>query len=251
VTKDLIKILYEDENLLAINKPAGLVVHSDGKSKEPTVVDWILKKNPAIKNVGDPSPTSLDPEQAGLEQVVLRPGIVHRLDRETSGVILIAKNQETFEFLKNKFAEREIKKEYLALINGHLKKEWGVIDLPIGKSKTDFRKKSTHTGKLSGKIREAKTEYKLLERFDKYDLVQVTPKTGRTHQIRVHMRALNHPVVGDKLYGFGGSISPDGLNMHFLHAKSIELELLDGTNLKIEAELPEDLKGVLMGLRAK
>lgn len=239
--KNDIKIIYEDKNLLAINKPAGLVVHSDGKSGEPTVVDWILKNYPKIKNVGD--------HVEGEE--IARPGIVHRLDKDTSGVLIIAKTQEAFEFLKNKFAEREIKKEYLALINGHLKKEWGIIDLPIGKSKTDFRKKSTHAGKLSGKIREAKTEYRLLERFDKYDLVLVSPKTGRTHQIRVHMRALNHPVVCDKLYGFSGSVCPEGLSRHFLHAKSVDLELVDGTNLKIEAEVPRDLERALKGLRAK
>lgn len=246
MTKETIKILYEDKNLLAINKPAGLVVHSDGRTKEPTVVDWLLKKYPTIKKVGDPSTSA---EDSG--QVILRPGIVHRLDKDTSGVLIIAKNQKAFDFLKNQFAERDVKKEYVALIDGHLKKEWGIIDLPIGKSKTDFRKKSTHIGKLSGKIREAKTEYKLLERFGKYDLVQIMPKTGRTHQIRVHMRALNHPVVCDKLYGFKSSICPEGVERQFLHAKSVELKLLDGKVLKVEAELPKGLKAPLERLRAK
>lgn len=253
-----IKIIYENNDLLAVNKPAGLIVHAaNAGGDEPTLVDWILKNYPKIKGVGDPSTIS--------GQAIPRPGIVHRLDKDTSGVLIIAKNQEAFEFLKKQFAEREIKKEYLALISGHLKKEWGVIDLPIGKSKKDFRKKtclpagrSTHVGKLSGKAREAKTEYRLMERFEKYDLVQVLPKTGRTHQIRVHMRALNHPVAGDKLYGFKDGALPGGLTRHFLHAKSVELELPEpslpagrGKIIKIEAELPRDLKSVLEGLRLK
>ncbi len=241
--KKEIKIIYEDKNLLAINKPAGLMVHPTADTKEKTLVDWLLKKYPKIEGVGDPSASSgqVDP---------LRPGIVHRLDKDTSGVLIVAKTQEAFDFFKKQFAEREIKKEYLALVDGHLKKDWGIIDLPIGKSKADFRKKTTQT-KSAGKTREAQTEYRVLEKFDKYDLVQLFPKTGRTHQLRVHLRALNHPVVCDKLYGFNGSICPPGLERQFLHAKSIELLLLNGKNLKIEAELPADLKTTLAELRAK
>ncbi len=228
-----IPIIYEDNDLLAINKPAGIVVHGDS----PSVVDWILQNYPQIKNVGE------EPE--------LRPGIVHRLDKDTSGVLLIAKNQKTFEYLKLQFQNRKIKKKYIALVCGKLRVESGIINLPIGKSKKDFRKKAcldarraVH-GKLAGKIREAVTEYKVLKRFLGHTLVEVSPKTGRTHQIRVHLKAIGHPVVCDKLYGPKKLECPFGLTRQFLHASSLEFNLSSGARIKIEADLPEDLQNVL------
>jgi len=214
-----IKIIYEDDDVLAINKPAGLLVHG-----QSSLVDWLVKKYPEIKNVGED---------------LTRPGIVHRLDKDTSGVLLIAKNQKSFEYLKTQFQQKKIKKKYLALVNGEIKNNSGIIDLPIGKSKKDFRKKKA--GKdARGKIREAVTEYKVLKRFDKYTLVEVLPKTGRTHQIRVHFKAIGHPIVGDKLYGHQSN-----LNRQFLHANSLELTLLGGARIKLEADLPDDLKNFL------
>ena len=233
--KEDIKIIYEDKDILAVNKPAGLLVHLDPKKKrkdEETLVGWLIEKYSGIKEVGD------DPE--------LRPGIVHRLDKETSGVLVIAKNQEAFERLKSQFQKREVKKEYLALVRGVLKEPSGVIDLPIGKSKKDFRKK-TSLGKMAGKVREAVTEYEVVKRFGGYTLVKVFPKTGRTHQIRVHFKAIGHPVVCDKLYG---PKKQDclGLQRHFLHASSLEIALPSGGRIKLEADLPDDLQKVLKSL---
>lgn len=231
-----IKIIYEDNDVLAVNKPAGLLVHGPD-----SLVDWLIKKYPEIKDVGEDR---------------TRPGIVHRLDKDTSGVLLIAKNQKSFEFLKAQFKDRKIKKKYIALVCGNLKNKQGIIDLPIGKSKKDFRKKSSD-GKLRGKIRDAVTEYKLIRRFPDYDLVEVSPKTGRTHQIRVHLKAIGHPVVCDKLYGFkkpasrrlaasrGGQICPFGLTRQFLHANSLEFALFNGSIIKLEADLPAELQNTL------
>jgi 23S rRNA pseudouridine1911/1915/1917 synthase len=224
-----IKIIYEDDDIIAVNKPAGIIVHGVVDS----LVDWLIKKYQGIKNVGEDKS---------------RPGIVHRLDKDTSGVLLIAKNQKTFEYLKEQFQKRKIKKKYIALVWGKLKGEKGIIDLPIGKSKSDFRKKSTR--KAIGKIREAITEYKTLQvvkssAFDNYTLVEVYPKTGRTHQIRVHFKAIGHPIVCDKLYGPKKQECPFGLSRHFLHASSLELTLPNGARIKLEADLPEDLSRII------
>ncbi len=267
------EVVYEDEDILAINKPAGLLVHETEKSEEKTLVDWLIKNYPEIRNVGEsPAPSA---EQTGSSRpVFFRPGIVHRLDKDTSGVLLIAKNQKAFDHLKKMFSvpssqlseaggrgiiygnrERGIKKKYLALVLGKIKNEKGIIDLPIGKSKKDFRKRAS-IGKLTGKIREAITEYKVLERFPAsvagqqgYTLVEARPKTGRTHQIRAHFKAIGHPLACDKLYGPKNQNCPDGLSRHFLHAASLEFVLQDGSRVMLEADLPEDLNKTLSFLR--
>ncbi|MDP3051927.1 MAG: RNA pseudouridine synthase [bacterium] len=189
-----------------------------------------------------------------------RPGIVHRLDKDTSGVLIVAKNQPTFEFLKKQFAERKIKKTYIALVVGELKNKTGVINLPIGRSKTPLRRLASE--KARGKLREAVTEYKMLEFFDigcqksptsdagngKFTLIEVYPKTGRTHQIRAHFKAIGHPLACDKLYSKKPAC-PFGLSRQFLHAYSLELILPGGSRNRFEADLPDDLKHVLMELR--
>ena len=207
----------------------------------------------------------------------LRPGIVHRLDKDTSGVLIAAKNQKAFEFLKKQFSapslklskegrdlayggqNRNIVKKYLALVEGDLKTDKGVIDLPIGRSFSDFRKKVASSD-YKGELREAITEYKVLERFSvqhsmsnisDYTLVEAYPKTGRTHQIRVHLKAIGHPVVCDSLYGGKRMTCPLGLKRHFLHANFFEFVSPSGARLKLEADLPEDLAGVLNVLRKK
>ncbi|MEQ1500264.1 MAG: RluA family pseudouridine synthase [Parcubacteria group bacterium] len=191
-------ILYEDANILVINKPSGLVVHDDGhakeagKIKEKNLVDWILKNYPQIKDVGEPGRTANG-------ETVLRSGIVHRLDRETSGVMMIAKNQETFEFLKDKFKNHNIEKTYHAFVYGQLKKTEDVIDRPIGRSSKDFRMWSAQRG-ARGELREAETHYKVLKSNKDYSFVEVKPKTGRTHQIRVHFKAISYPLVADSVY---------------------------------------------------
>ncbi len=234
------KIIYEDEDFIAVNKSAGLLTHPTEKSDEPTLVDWLIEKYPEIKKVGD---FQIDSGQANL-----RPGIVHRLDKDTSGVLLVARNQKAFEFLKEQFKNRKIKKKYVALVCGRLKSKEGVIDLPIGKSKKDFRRK-TSRGKLAGVIRDAVTEYKTKEIFPDYTLVEAYPKTGRTHQIRVHFREIGHPVVCDRIYGFKNASCPSALGRQFLHANFLEFESLDGGMIKIEADLPADLNDFLTGLR--
>jgi len=254
-------IIYEDKNIIVVNKPPGLIVH-DAQSgisksqipiskqipnskfqipKEKTLADWLLKKYPEIKSVGE------NP---------LRPGIVHRLDKDSSGVLIVAKNQSSFEFLKKQFAERKVKKTYIALVVGKLKNKTGIINLPIGRSKTPLRRLASKEAR--GKLREAITEYKVLESFDidstsdvgngKFTLIEACPKTGRTHQIRAHFKAIGHPLACDKLYSKKPAC-PFGLSRHFLHAYSLELTLPDGSRNRFEADLPDDLKYVLMELR--
>ena len=232
-----IKIIFEDDDILVINKPAGLLVHraKNTDPNEKTLADWILEKHPEINGVGEDEN---------------RPGIVHRLDKDTSGILLIAKNQKSYEYLKKQFQERKIQKTYIALVCGRPKDKRGVINLEIGKSKTDFRKKTTQ-GKMVGLLREAITEYEVMEYFDDYTLMKVYPKTGRTHQIRVHMKSIGNPIACDKLYGFKNSKCPDFLNRHFLHALGISLTLFDGSKTTFEVDLPENLEKMLSILRVK
>ncbi len=237
-----LKILYEDKDILAIDKPSGISVHGDGRNDVETLADLILKEYPEMKNVGEP----MEIEVNGEIKKIFRPGIVHRLDKDTSGVLLLARNQNAYEFLKKQFQNREIKKTYITLVSGHMKNDTGVIDASIGRSPSDPRKRIASRGK-SGKLRDAVTEYKVLERIEidgeKYTWVEVYPKTGRTHQIRVHMKFLNHPVICDKLYA-PDKIYPKSISRLALHAKSIEFKNLAGETLKIEAPIPEDLKNL-------
>jgi 23S rRNA pseudouridine1911/1915/1917 synthase len=229
-----IKILYEDSNVLAIDKPSGIAVHSDGRSKEKTVADWVLKKYPRMKSIGEP--------QGSMP----RPGIVHRLDRDTSGVLLLAKNQKSYEHLKKQFQGRTIKKVYNAIINGWPKSDKGVVNKPIGRSPSDFRRYLAGRG-ARGEMREAVTEYKVINRFEsgknKFSFLEVSPKTGRTHQIRVHMKFLNYPVVCDSLYN-PKSPYPKGIKRLALHAKSIQFKDLKGKVITVESPLPKEFKVV-------
>jgi 23S rRNA pseudouridine1911/1915/1917 synthase len=235
-----ISILYEDENILAINKPAGLVVHSDGKTKESTVCDWFIEKYPESSSVGEPITLSNG-------DVIQRPGIVHRIDRETSGVLLLAKTQKGHEFLKKQFQDKTINKIYHAFVWGDVKEESGAIDRPIGRSKNDFRKWTAQRG-TRGEMRDAVTNYKVISRLEdlgeKITFVEASPKTGRTHQIRVHFKAINHPVLCDKLY----STKQErflGFGRLALHARSIEFDNLEGKKIKVEAPYPEDFENAL------
>lgn len=224
------ELIYQDENFLAVNKPAGLLVHGvAGKVlKEPTLADWLIKNFPEVKGVGD------DPAN--------RPGIVHRLDKETSGVMIVAKNQKTFDYLKSQFQEHKVRKTYLALAVGRVKDKTGRIDLPIGlKSGTTKR---TVTAKKMKMVKEAVTDYEVKKYLEigerEFTLLAVTPRTGRTHQIRVHLAAIGHPIVGDKLYG-GRRTELAGLDRQFLHAQSIEFVSPSGRRLRLEADLPAEL----------
>lgn len=246
------EIIFENKHLAAINKPAGLVVHADGKTDEPTLCDWLVKKWPKIKGVGEP--LVLNKGQAN-ELIIDRPGIVHRLDRDTSGVIIIAKTQESFLFLKNQFQEREIEKTYRAIVWGTVKEDKGKIDRPIGRSKTDFRKWSAERF-ARGELRPAITEYKVLGRASgiaptvgetkdqkkiphQFSYIEAYPKTGRTHQIRVHFKAINHPIVCDTLYA-PNHPKALGFARTALHAYKIKVQDLDGKEHDFEAPLTED-----------
>jgi len=251
-----IKILYEDKDILAIDKPSGISVHADGRSKparnasgiadaggEKTIADWVLKNYPKLKGIGEPVTFN--------NQEIDRPGIVHRLDKDTSGVLLIMKTAKAFAFFKKQFMDREIKKTYYAIVSGWLKEDKGIINKPIGRSPSNFRRRLAGRG-ARGQLREAITEYKVLKRFEekikgkvvKFSILEINPKTGRTHQIRVHMKFLNHPVVCDSLYDPKG-FCPVDFNRLALHAKSIEFKNLKGKTQKIESLLPKEFKKYL------
>lgn len=229
-----INILYEDKDILAINKPAGLIVHSDGKTKEANLTYWILEKYPETKDVGE------------LMGDIERPGIVHRLDRDTSGIMLIAKTKEGHSHLKEQFQSRTIIKKYLAFVYGEVKDDYGIIDRPIGRSSGDFRKWSATRG-TRGELREAKTFWTLIARKNGYSLIEAEPKTGRTHQIRVHMKAINYPIVSDSLYSHDKPKSL-GFMRTALHSYSIIFKNLEGKEIKIKAPLPNDFMNAIKEL---
>lgn len=251
-----IKILYEDEYILALDKPSGLLVHPaksadadrgaspDNRSKEKTLTDWIIQNYPELKDVG---------EEQILQngETIKRPGIVHRLDKDTSGVILVAKTKEAHQFLKEQFQARKVEKIYHAVVWGkfieRLKK--GKIEKFIGRNKSG---KWSSDGTLSGKVREAVTDYEVLLQNEKVAYVEVKPKTGRTHQIRVHLKSIGYPVIGDRIYGnknLESRIQNQGEeikkpNRLMLHAVSIKLELPSGTHITIESLLPEEFERI-------
>ncbi len=234
-----ITVIYENENLLVLDKPSGLAVHKDGKRDEYTLADWVLENYQELAKVGEPW-------RAQNGEVILRPGIAHRLDKETSGVLLVAKTQEYFEYLKSLFKERQIRKEYRAFVYGGFKEEkkQGVIDLPIARS-VKFGK-FTAQGKSRGTKREALTHYEVLlqsgeKQEDDFAYLSLRPKTGRTHQLRVHLKAVHRPIVCDKLYAPKKPCTL-GFERLALHAYKISFEDLDGKELTFTADLPDDFK---------
>lgn len=230
-------ILFEDADMLVVDKPAGLVVHSDGRTTEPTLSDWIIKKYPACKDVGGLH--TLD-----SERYAPRAGILHRLDRETSGVIVVAKNDETFYFLQRQFLDHTVQKIYNAFVHGVPPDKEGVIDAPIGRSKSDFRRWTTgHDAR--GTLRGAETHYRILKENGTFSFLELHPKTGRTHQLRVHLLALGHPILCDTRYD-----SPTGLGFQrlALHALSLSIKLPKGERKTFSAPLPEDFTEALSAL---
>jgi len=222
------KIIFQNKDFVIVDKPAGLAVHPGVGTKEKTLVDFLLEKFPEIKTVGD------DPE--------IRPGIVHRLDKETSGVMVVARNQKTFEYLKGLFKNRKIEKKYLALVHGKMKEKEGRIEGEMGRSKKDFRKQALVRGKISvRKERYSLTHFKVKEELEKYSLLEATPATGRMHQIRVHLHSIGHPIVGDKKYTFKEYKNVSAPRM-FLHAYSISFIGPDGEKYYFESEAPEEFK---------
>jgi len=227
------QIIYEDADILAINKPAGLIVHPDGRTKEESVSGWLVMKYPEVKGVNDENE-----ELQITNDESERDGVVHRLDRETSGVLLLAKTDEGLKCLKEQFKNREIQKIYYVFVYGNMKEDHGTLNLPIGKSPSDFRKYSAGRG-ATGLKREATTYFQVLKRSDGVTLVEARPKTGRTHQIRVHFTALQRPVIGDKLYA---STKPEmlGFKRLALHAREITFKDTKGESHTVRAPFPED-----------
>ncbi len=233
-----VKLIYEDNDILIIDKPSGLLTHPvNRKDKSDSVVSWVLKLHPEIAEVQDKYGASVG------DWVDLRPGIIHRLDKETSGLMLIAKNQEAFNYFKKSFQDRTIQKTYLALVYGQPKQKSGIIDVPLGQlgSKQSIKIK----GKHDLKEKPAVTEYKVLKQFDEYSLLEVQPKTGRTHQIRVHLKSIGHPVVCDPLYAPKKLICPAELGRLFLHAQKLSFISLHGEAMMAETDLPIELSDFL------
>ncbi len=219
------EIIYQDKNFLALNKPAGLLVHPTlSIRKELTLVDWLRVHYPEVATVGD------EPR--------LRPGIVHRLDRDTSGLILIPRTQAYFEYLKNLFQTHAIKKTYLAVVFGAPAAPNGRIDRPIG-LKDGTTKRSLYSTKMQ---KTAVTNYALKETFEregqKFSLLEVAPETGRTHQIRVHLAGISCPIVGDRLYG--AKIQPAWATRLMLHAFALEFSPQPGQSIKLVTEPPPE-----------
>jgi 23S rRNA pseudouridine1911/1915/1917 synthase len=229
--------LYNNHGLLIIDKPAGLAVHPGAGFKGDSLAQALLYHFKDIDKVGEEG----------------RSGIVHRLDKDTSGVMLVALTSEMYEYLKDAFEQRKIHKEYIGLVKGDLAETHGLIDKPLGKSKKDFRKYTTDTQDMQLQ-KPSLSEFWVIEHLsdgiDEYTLIRVKLHTGRTHQIRVHFSSLGFPLVGDELYG-GKNVMKLGLERQFLHANSIEVRLPSGETIQAESELPKDLKAILLKLNSK
>ena len=231
-----IEIIYEDENVIGVNKPSGLTVHPTGKAGEKTLTDWMIQKFPSIENVGEPLRLSSG-------KVIQRAGLLHRLDKDTSGVLLFAKNQETFLFFKKQFQNKEINKEYRAIACGVIKEKRGIIDTPIGRSAKQFNMRGVGSH-AKGLKREAITEYEVLARTKLYSYVSVFPKTGRTHQIRVHLKSIGHPILCDSLYA-SRRRCPSEMGRLALHAYKLQAKFKNNKVLYLEAPIPGDFNKAL------
>ena len=224
-------IVFESKDVIVVNKMAGMVVHPAAGHATGTLVHAVLAHAPDIEGVGGE----------------LRPGLVHRLDKDTSGLIILAKNERAQRYLQKQFEEREVEKTYGALVDGHPNTQTGRVEAPIGRDVRDRKKMAVVS---EGRGREAISEYRVIESFPKHSLVEVDLLTGRTHQIRVHMAFLGCPIAGDTVYG--SKKSKLELDRQFLHAKRLGIRLLGERVMRyFEAPLPKDLSKVLKSLRSK
>jgi 23S rRNA pseudouridine1911/1915/1917 synthase len=220
-------IAYEDVDIVVVDKPAGMVVHPSHGHNSGTLVNALLAHCTELSGIGGS----------------LRPGIVHRLDKDTSGLLIVAKNDRAHRHLQRQFRTRQVTKTYLALVEGQLPAPSGVIDAPIGRDPKERKRMAVTPGG-----REALTEYRVLEYFAQHTFVEARPATGRTHQIRIHFSSIGHPVAGDRIYGYRKQRLP--LKRHFLHAARIAFRLPStGERLDLSSELPRDLASVLEKLR--
>jgi 23S rRNA pseudouridine1911/1915/1917 synthase len=221
VAEDMpLDIVYEDADVIVVNKPAGLAVHPAPGHVSHTLVNALLAHYPGLHDVGD----------------IIRPGIVHRLDKDTSGLMIVAKNSYAQQCLIDQFKSRLVSKAYLVLVKGKLMPQQGIIEAPVGRDPTHRKRMAVVTGGKDGR-----TRYKVREYLDDYTLLEVHTETGRTHQIRVHLSAIGYPVVGDKVYGVKSAY----LKRQFVHAQQLGLKMPDGEYREFTCELPSDLRVAL------
>lgn len=233
-------IIYEDSHTLVINKPAGIMVHPDERQDEETVAGW-MAMNYEMDGVGDKG----------------REGVVHRLDRNTTGVLILAKDMIAFNTLKKQFRDHTTRKVYRTIVEGNIKHDTGMISLPIARAKSDFRKRTVvdlFSGDARGEEREAITRYKVLSRSTvdgkQYSYVECYPITGRTHQLRAHFRGIRHPIIGDDLYG--SRSGKDAAPRSMLHAYSLTISIPGEKEGYVEktftADVPKDMEETLKKL---
>jgi 23S rRNA pseudouridine1911/1915/1917 synthase len=221
-------IRYEDDDFLVVNKPAGMVVHPAAGHEQGTLVNAVLAHCPDLPGIGGEK----------------RPGIVHRLDKETSGLIIVAKHDKALRHLQKQFKARSVTKSYLALVAGHIQPPQATIDAPIGRDPRQRKRMAVIRRGSSARSRESQTVYALLRSYDEFSLVECQPLTGRTHQIRVHLAFAGYPIVGDTVYGPRKPRLP--LRRHFLHAAKLVIQRpSDNQPLILEAELPAELQAIL------
>ena len=225
-----VDIIYEDPDIIVVNKPKGMVVHPANGNPDGTLVN-------AIMNICKDSLSGIGGE--------IRPGIVHRIDKDTSGLLIVAKNDKAHINLSEQIKNREITKKYVALVRGVIKENFATIDMPIGRSDKDRKKMAV---RKDGK--KAVTHFDVIERFDGFTYLDIKIDTGRTHQIRVHMAEIGYPIVGDMVYSNGKN--PFGVEGQMLHAKSLDFKHpITGKQMHLEAPLPEYFEDVLKKLRGK
>jgi 23S rRNA pseudouridine1911/1915/1917 synthase len=226
------EIIYADSDIIVLSKPPGMPVHGGDSVSGETAADILVKKFPELKTVGD------DPFR--------RPGIVHRLDKDTSGIMVAARNQETFALLKESFKKRLIEKTYLALVCGRFEKKRGSISFPVGRLlKNPMKRGILANGRLVSRPRDALTEYEVLGQAGEYSFLRLRPRTGRTHQIRVHLGGIGRPVACDHLYGGKKVCCPPGVSRFLLHASGLSFRMPPDKRFFFEADLPQDFAGVL------
>lgn len=237
-------IIFENEDILVIDKPAGLAVHGEGSDPSGTLVEWFLNRVPTAKGVGEP--------RVGADgQVLERSGIVHRLDRDTSGIMVLAKNQAAFDHLKQQFQDRIATKEYRAIVYGEMKERWGTISRRIGRSAKDWKLRSAEKG-ARGNLRDAVTDWECIQsgRYEQepFSYIKLLPKTGRTHQLRVHLKSMGRPIVGDSLYAVSHLERSNNLKLDrlALHAFRLTLTLPGGSEETFKAELPKELEDAIV-----
>jgi 23S rRNA pseudouridine1911/1915/1917 synthase len=234
-------IIFENEAILVIDKPYGMLVHEDWTSgTEGTLVDWFLNRCPEAHDVGE---VTTKPDGSPLE----RSGVVHRLDRETSGVMVLAKTSEAHALLKAQFHDRLVKKEYRAFVYGRLHDKWGTINRPIGRNPKDFKLRSAEVG-AKGTLRDALTHFERIGvgeyEEESFSYVKLLPKTGRTHQLRVHLKAVSRPIVGDTVYARKQIESSNnlGLNRLALHAHVLEIDVPGASRERFIAPVPPEFE---------